>query len=200
LTELVNFNLSKHEKLGICGAKLLQYYHPKQLQGVGGSYNKWIGAVKEIGFNQDDIGQWDSTSFSFDYVLGASMFILKKFLEDVGLMDEEFFLYYEELDWAIRGKKKGWSLGFCASARIYHKMGSSINKNKGRGNSLIGDYYSIRNRILLTKKYFPYALVSLYPSFLKFVYNRIRLKQFSRIKLLVKVMSSPDKHFDSSKV
>ncbi len=38
------------------------------------------------------------------------MFVLREFIEDVGLMGEEYFLYFEELDWALRGKEKGWEL------------------------------------------------------------------------------------------
>lgn len=179
---------------GISGSKLLLYHKPDYLQAVGGAYNRWFGKVKEIGFGQKDTGQWNDNKPIMDYVIGASMLVRKPFLQQVGLMEDDYFLYYEELDWAIRAKRKGWKLGFCPEAKVFHKMGASINKHNKRGNSVTADFYSVRNRVLLTRKYFPFALITLYPSFLKFITNRLRLKQFSRILMMFKIFIDPSKH------
>lgn len=194
LTELVRNAESADGKTGMWGSKLMMYYERGLIQGVGGYYNKWIGRVKEIGFGEEDKGQWDNVAFDFDYVIGASMFVRKEFILDVGLMEEDYFLYYEELDWAILGKQKGWGLGFTHASRVYHKMGASIKNEMARSNSELSDFYSARNRIMLTKKYFPLALITLYPAFLKFVINRIRSRQFSRILMLLKILLNPEKH------
>lgn len=180
---------------GILGSKLLLYHQPDYLQAVGGSYNRWLGKVKEIGFKEKDLGQWDDRKPIIDYVIGASMLVRKKFIEQVGVMEEDYFLYYEELDWAIRGKRKGWKSGFCPEARVYHKRGASINKENKSGNSRMADFYSVRNRVLITRKYFPYALITLYPSFIKFIINRIRLKQFRRISMMLKILFAPGKQY-----
>ena len=42
------------------------------------------------------------------------MLVDAEFIEDVGLMCEEYFLYCEELDWVLRGKKRGWDIGYCS--------------------------------------------------------------------------------------
>lgn len=180
---------------GILGSKLLLYNQPDCLQAVGGRYNRWLGKVKEIGFKERDLGQWDECKPILDYVIGASMLVRKEFIETVGIMEEEYFLYYEELDWAIRGNRKGWRSGFSPYARVYHKMGASINKENKSGNSRMADFYSVRNRILLTRKYFPYALITLYPSFIKFIINRIRLRQFDRILMMLKILLAPGKQY-----
>jgi GT2 family glycosyltransferase len=194
LLQLLNCAL-EDSKVGICGSKLLLYQDPSTLQGVGGRYNKWFGKVSEIGYLQQDNHQWDSKSFSIDYVIGAAMLIQKKFLVDVGPMEEDYFLYYEELDWAIRGRRKNWDIGYCSKSKVYHKMGSSINKKQKSGSSLLADYYSVRNRILITKRFFRYAYITLYPAFSKFIINRIILGQYSRIIMLLKIIYSPKKHF-----
>lgn len=185
--------MEKNSETGILGSKLRQYFQPHVLQGVGGRYNKWLGKVVEIGGGQTDHGQWDTCTFELDYVIGASMFVRKEFVERVGLMEENFFLYYEELDWALRGKSANWRMGYCPQSIVYHKMGASINKQEAKGNSITADFYSVRNRILVTRKYFPYALLTLYPAFIKFIFNRIRLKQFSRIPMMLKILLSPSK-------
>jgi GT2 family glycosyltransferase len=180
---------------GIVGSKLLLYHQPDHLQAVGGSYNPWFGKVKEIGFKEKDVGQWDVRTPVIDYVVGASMLVRKQFIKEVGIMEEDYFLYYEELDWAIRGSRKGWKLGFCPKARVYHKMGASINKENKSGSSRMADFYSVRNRVLITRKYFPLALITLYPSFIKFIINRIRLKQFRRILMMLKILIAPEKQY-----
>lgn len=198
LSTLVDYASRQKKKVGITGSKLFLYFDRERLQGVGGRYNKWFGRVYEIGYLQKDNGQWDSGDFRSDYVIGASMFVPKLFLQDVGLMNEDYFLYFEELDWALRGKEKGWVLDFCPNSKVFHKMGRSINSNAGKGNTFLADYYSVRNRILVTRKFFPFYLTTLYPSFLLFVWNRIRLKQFDRIALMFRIFISPQrKHNDN---
>lgn len=190
LYNLVDFYSIQHEKTGIVGSKLLKYYDDDFLQAVGGRYNKWFGIVSEIGANQKDEGQWDNKKVKFDYVIGASMFLRTSFIRDVGLMEQDLFLYYEEMDWAIRGKKKGWGQAFCSSSKVYHKMGSTINGVKTE-NSVIADFYSARNRIQIARKHFPLTLITLYPSFAVFIINRIKSKQWKRITLLLKILANP---------
>ena len=186
---------SSQDDVGILGSKLLLYHNPSVLQGVGGNYNKWVGKVHEIGAFEQDRHQWDQKNFRMDYVIGASMFVSKNFLSSVGLMNEDFFLYYEELDWALRAKEKGWRLVFVPASKVYHKGGASINKSAVKGNSLLSDFYAVRNRILITRKFFPYALITLYPSFLMFIWNRIKLKQYARIGLMLRIIMHPKRQF-----
>jgi GT2 family glycosyltransferase len=195
LSNLVLFTAQSNERIGIVGSKLFDYYNPDILQAVGGRYYKWIGKIVEVGAGQSDKRQWDEITFKIDYVVGASMFVKRKFIESVGCMNEDYFLYYEELDWAIRGRRTGWELGFCPQSRVYHKMGSSINKESDKGNSELSDFYSSRNRVLIAWKYFPYTLITLYPAFLKFIYNRLRVKQYDRILMLLKILLHPKAHF-----
>jgi GT2 family glycosyltransferase len=97
-------------KIGIIGSKLLYYDMPNVIQGVGGKYNKFLAVTKHIGAFEKDKSQYDNEKVlkKIDYIIGASMFVSKDFLYDVGLMCEDYFLYYEELDWAIRGRRNGY--------------------------------------------------------------------------------------------
>jgi len=195
LSSLVRYVI-ENPAMGIVGSKLLYYNNPAIIQGIGGKYNRWFGIVKEIGRDQNE---WDSLNnnqvLDFDYVIGASMLVKKDFLLDVGLMDEDLFLYFEELDWALRAKKKNWKLGCCKESIVYHKQGASINSGIKKHSSILSDYYSIRNRIFITKRHFPYALITLYPSFLIFAFNRIKRKEFKRLSMLLQILMNADKHF-----
>lgn len=144
--------------VGIIGSKILYYHKPNIIQSVAGIYNKWLSIGGHLGDSQVDSGQYDVpvNSVRIDYVVGASMFVRREFIETVGLMSEDFFLYYEEIDWYIRGTKLGWLLDYCYESIIYHKEGASIGTNKVlKRRSKISDYYCLKNRLVISSKYFP---------------------------------------------
>lgn len=63
-----------------------------------------------------------------DYVCGACVLIRKEALADVGLLDEDFFFFFEDADWSFRAKEKGWKLGFSEGVPIRHMGGGTIRK------------------------------------------------------------------------
>jgi len=187
---------SEGKKVGIIGSKLLFYNQPNIIQGAGGKYDKWSAIGRHIGAFEKDKGQFDKDEVNMDFVLGASMFVEKEFISDVGLMCEDYFLYFEEIDWVIRGRRKGWGIGYCYESNVFHKEGSSAGTSQRGERSLLSDYYGLRNRIIFTKKFYPYALWSVYSSFLIVFYNRIKRRQFGRLKLAWKALSnSLDRNF-----
>jgi len=141
------------KKVGMIGSKLLYFDNPSIIQGVGGKYNKWFAKSKHIGAYEKDRGQWDKQYINFDYVIGASMLISKDFIRDIGLMCEDYFLYFEDVDLAIRGRQKGWILGYCCKSKVYHKEGTSIRHYKLK-EDLSFEYLRLRNKIKITKNLF----------------------------------------------
>lgn len=86
------------------------------------------------------------------------MFIRRIFVEQIGLLNEQYFLYFEEVDWAIRGRSR-FELGYCAASRILHKEGRSIGSHrKAEKRSEFSELYLARNRVLFLKTYFPMRL------------------------------------------
>lgn len=169
----------KDKKIGIIGSKLFYYHAPESLQGVAGRYRAWLGQSLHVGASQIDMGQFDQKSFSFDYVIGAAMFVDRKFVEDVGKLSEDYFLYFEELDWAQRGKKKGWKLGFCANSKIFHKEGASTNsQRRPQVKSDLADYYQIKNRFLFTKRFYPSFLPLIYCTLIPVFFRRLLRRNF----------------------
>ena len=177
------------EKMGIMGSKLLFYYAPETLQGVGGKYNRWTAIGRHVGAYEKDTGQYDHQKLEQDYVIGASLFVDANFVTEVGLLNEEYFLYFEEPDWIIRGQRKGWGIGYCYQAKVYHKEGGfSGTAQKGKDRSVFSDYYGLRNRLIFTRKFYPYALPVVYLSFFAIFINRLKRKQYGRLKLAWRAM------------
>jgi len=176
------------QKIGTIGSKLLYYDNPKIINGVGGKHNKWFAVSKQIGVLEEDKCQYDTKYIKMDYVIGASLFVSNKFIEDIGLMCEDYFLYCEEMDWAERGRRKDWNLGYCWQSNVYHKEGRTTgSSNIGKEKSDLADYY-LGNRIVFTKKFFPQCLWSVYLGFIVTFFNRIKRRQWKRLNLILSIL------------
>jgi len=85
-----------------------------------------------------------------DWVTGACLAIKKQVIEDIGFLDEHFFLYYEEVDFCYRAKKSGWKIFFYPQAKVIHIGGQSTEKNLS--SSLIEGY---KSKLYFLKKHYP---------------------------------------------
>lgn len=202
LSELVShYQRKEKDGLGILGGKVRYYFKPDTLQcAAGGYYNKWLAYSKQIGNQELDKNQY-SEDLNPDLIIGACMFVSKGFMSKVGLLSEDYFLYYEEQDWAERGRRLGYSLGYCPEATIYHKEGQSIGGTQLdlKGISALSDFYYARNKIIFTRKFHSaLCLITVYLSFVLIFINRIRRGRAERIPMLFKILLNPDKRFENS--
>ncbi len=196
LTNLVSYALQYPKKIGITGSKIMEYYDRTIMQAAGGgTFIAPLGHSSLIGLGQTDIGQYNK-SVNLKYVHGASMLVSIDFIKDIGLMNEDYFLYFEELDWSERGKRKGWGLGYAFQSIIFHKGGASTtNGTSGfytkNSSTRFSDFYFHRSKILFTIKFYRLYLPTVYLSFLVTIINRLRRKQFDRVPLLIKLLLNP---------
>jgi len=101
---------------------------------------------RAIGFSEEDKGQYN-TAHPTPYAHGAAMLIKREAIEKVGFMPEDYFLYYEELDWSIMFTRAGYEIWYDPACTIYHKESQSTGQN-----SPLRTYYMTRNRLLLVKR------------------------------------------------
>lgn len=143
----------KHEldvrpEVGLVSPLLLYFEDKRRVQYAGYSKMNYItGRNKGRGTMELDTGQYDAVSEETGYCHGAAMMCRKRDLNKVGLMDERYFLYYEELDWCEKFKQAGFKSWFCGAARIYHKESMSVGKE-----SALKTYFMARNRMLFIRK------------------------------------------------
>lgn len=149
--------MQQRPEIGLCGSLNLDYCNPKVVQAQGGmTYNRWTGRVPRI--SPCRVEDLDSRPARMDYINGASTLASRSFLEKIGLMEESYFLYFEEMDWAMRARGK-FALGYARDSVIYHKEGATIGTNLDRRKrSLLSDQYLSRNRVLFTRRFVPWAL------------------------------------------
>ena len=126
-----------------------------------------------------------------DYPIGASLFLNKKFIKEVGLLDERFFIYFEEIDICDRGRKKGYTPDICIDSILYHKEASTIDSVTE--NSVFGDFYAMRNRILYAKKHGKIRTILAYFSVLLALINRLKRKEFKKAKNILRILVQGEK-------
>lgn len=185
LSSQLNLNIT-----GIVGTKVFYYHDPNLLQAICGRYNPYNGKTKHIGSFKEDAGQFDNYIFKkYDYVIGASMFVSSNYLNEVGMMSEEYFLYYEEIDWIVRGYKNNWKIAFLSNGKVYHKEGASINSDAKKKNDM-ADYYICRNILLLTRKNLRFYLLSIKFSLVLRLIIRLFTLKFGRAKAIYMFLKS----------
>lgn len=166
--------------IGMCGSTLMFYDAPEIVQSLGGvKYNKFFAVVKHIGAEKElpDFINRNLVERKMDYVVGASLLVTKDFILDVGLLCEDYFLYFEELDWALRGKKHKYALAYANDSIVYHKEGRSIGTYHQKDNSDYVNVYLMKNRIKITRKFFPrYCFLVYIHIFLSICKNLLKLK------------------------
>ena len=195
-------NSDKQSKTGILGAKVLEYHNRNMIQSAGGG--KMIRSVAYsylIGGGEQDKGQYDVSNLDMDFVAGTSMLVRKSFLKEVGLLNEEYFLYFEEPDWAERAARLKWKMVYCFRANVYHKGGASTGgkgySSEVKSSTPFSDFYFQRAKVLYTRNHNVLWLPLVYLSFGMVVLNRLRRKQFSRVKDLLSILVHPSRRYIS---
>jgi GT2 family glycosyltransferase len=89
------------------------------------------------------------------YVMGASMLVSAAFIRTVGLMQEDYFLYYEEADWAARGRGQ-FDLGYAPRSQVFHKSGANSSTLLPLYTAAL--YY--RNRLRFVRRFLPDRLAA----------------------------------------
>jgi GT2 family glycosyltransferase len=144
IENLVN-RLQNDKLTGAVSPKI--YHHNSKKVWFGGSYIKWHTG-ETIQYTGDDTGQFDDNYYT-ERLNGCAMLLRISAIEKTGLMDERFFLYYEESDWSVSFKENGFQNGFQPDAIVWHKVSSS----SGGPKSKLYQYYMHRNRLLFVEKH-----------------------------------------------
>ncbi|HEV2146520.1 MAG TPA: glycosyltransferase family 2 protein [Longimicrobiaceae bacterium] len=136
--------------VGMVGSRLLYYDDPERIQAIaGGQVVPWSGFTRHLGADQTDLDRW-SDVLEPDYITGASMLVRSRLLEQVGMLDERYFLYSEEVDWCLRSRAGGWKLVYAPGSTVWHKGGQSVQYK-----SPLHDYHVLRGMLLLVRRFYP---------------------------------------------
>ena len=179
--------MAESDDVGLCGAVVRFYYSPAEAQCFGGArFDPRRAGGDYIGYRTPAAPPppREIVEPQLDYITGCAMMISRAFLEAVGPMCEDYFLYFEEMDWSVRAQGR-FLLGYSPDAVVFHKHGGSIGGAAGGKLSKTSIKYSTQNRIVFTKRYYPRYLLSVYANLMIEV-AKLGLKfQFSNSLMLL---------------
>lgn len=119
LTELVQAFHRLPQAAAVC-PKIYHWDRPGVIQSTGGRVSLWRGRARQVGRDEPDQGQYDHPA-ERDYAEGACMLLSREALEQIGLLDEEYFAYWEEADWCARARGLGFRCYYVPTAVIWHR-------------------------------------------------------------------------------
>ena len=146
--------------VGLLGSTLVYDQNRAEVQCFGGyGFNFWNARVRPLPFGTDPqrTPAVPEVEGRLRYVSGASTFTSRRFLETIGLLNEQYFLYFEEIDWAVR--RGPFRISYCPESVVFHKEGRSIGSAQSIDRrSRQSELWLTRNRILFMRTYFPWRV------------------------------------------
>ena len=125
---------------------------PKMIWYAGAEFSLWTGTAKHRGWKEIDRGQFDRDE-EITQATGCAMLVRCSALRDVGLLDEQFWSYAEDLDWSVRFLREGHRLAFSPKATLWHCCGGTAVKTMGAGSQAIRQFFSTRNMVFVARKH-----------------------------------------------
>jgi len=154
---LLESSLFENPDVAAVTGKIYYYGKDRLLWFAGVTFNPLTFKIGHRGLGEIDNGQYDIAE-KIDFFDGCSLLVHCSVLKKVGLFDNHFFAYNEDLDLAFRIRKKGFSIFYNPLAVLYHKTGCSISKNSnkavtGGSSTPLQQFLANRNRIYIVRRY-----------------------------------------------
>ena len=144
--------MEEDKTLGMIGSRIMYYDNKKIINYCGGHMN-WFKA-SSIHENYKLEYRTDGGNFKYtEIITGCCILIKKEVIENVGLLPEEYFMYYEDTDYCIQVREAGYKLGVLEDSVIYHK----VSLSSGGENSPFSIKWGNRNRLIFMNKYYKYT-------------------------------------------
>ena len=158
------------ERIGAVGSVLYYIDQPESVQAWGGGYiNFWLGHSRHFTSRVSEQ--------KIDFITGASLLLSRRALDEVGLLDERFFMYWEDADWAFRLKRAGWTLAVAEKSVIWHKESSAVGRRSPRL-----DTYFNTSAVRFFRKHAPVPLVSVWSGVGLRLLKRMIFRDWGRVQ------------------
>lgn len=138
-------------KIGILNPKIYYFEPSNRIWQAGGVHKPWWSSAKQVGCKKVDNGDYDEAR-EVSFVTGCALLIKSAIVRQVGLLDDQYFLGWEDLDWTVRVMQAGFKAYYVPQSKIWHRESFDTKKNGGKK---LRDYYGIRNSVLFARKHMP---------------------------------------------
>jgi GT2 family glycosyltransferase len=159
-----------HPRLGALGSAIYSMAEPDRLQVWGGGrVNFWLGRSRHFVEPLPDQ--------KIEFLTGASLFLRRSALEAVGLLDEGFFMYWEDADYCFRLRRAGWGAAVAGDSRVWHKEQGSVGKK-----SVLLDAYFNKSAKRFFARHAPLPLIPIWTGITLRVAKRLILGDWERAR------------------
>lgn len=147
------------DRAGIFGSKIFYADREETIWYAGGRVGRWTGTISHEGLRKKE-GEWEDVPRRTDYVTGCCLLIRREVLEAIGLLDEGYHMYAEDVDFCLRARKAGFECRYVPESRLWHKISSA----SGGGLTAYKLYHRIVSTARLFRLHFPwYSYFTLVP-------------------------------------
>ena len=139
------------DRIAMCGSLILDYEERSKVQTYGGAFvSRYLGKTRNAHAGEilPTTGVFERTTMP-DYISGCSLLVKRECLEQIGLLNEYYFLYWEDTEWCFRCKRSGFGLAVANKSLVWHRRGSTTKRFPVSG------YYNARNCLLFMREYYP---------------------------------------------
>ena len=133
-------------RVGIVGPMVYHHDEPDVIQSAGGKMGP-LWQAYHLAKDERDVGKFNRPH-DVDWISGCAILVRRAVIEQVGVIDERYFYYWEETEWCIRAGKSGWRIVHVPGAKLWHK-GVTLNNQPKPSVT----YYATRNRLLTLAKH-----------------------------------------------
>lgn len=168
----------KKTNIGILTSKIYYHDRPDVIWFNGGSFSQCTAQVKHINIGEENSGQTPYKKNTF--ISGCMWFIPKNIFDTVGLINEDYFMYIEDLEFSQRVLREGYELAVCPESVIWHKVGSTT----GGGLSEFSVYWRSKNMNHFIRNYITTLHCKITASVIYNVYMILKLLKNKKINLL----------------
>lgn len=143
----------KDPAIGMLGPRIFYFSEPARIWFSGARFDRGACVFSFPGADQEESSYGHAGTEATDYVTGCALLVRRELLEKTGPLDEKFFLYWEDSDWALRAAAAGFKSVVVPAARIWHKVSAS----SGGTDSALKAYYKTRSHLLFAERHAPGA-------------------------------------------
>lgn len=143
--------LHQDPRLGLVQPLILFLNDRKTIWSAGGKWVPLIGRAITLG-DREPVADYRSKKSDLDWATGCCMLISREAILQTGLLNEQYFAYFEDVEWSLRFKKAGFGIALAEKAVIYHEAGASSKKTHSEGTlSPRVFYFNVRNQFFLLR-------------------------------------------------
>lgn len=113
-----------HPRAGVVVPKIFYYDHPKSIWSAGSRYRPFPPSIVMRKTAGDDDGRFDHDP-QLEFATTCALLLSRRFLEEIGLLDADFFIMYDDYDWSLRCRDGGYDILLVPSAHLWHKVSKS---------------------------------------------------------------------------